>query len=138
MFVILLAVVRSDLSHVNVFDKDLKQVLLLSSLLHDNRAFNLYFTSFICSSMSKSNWCGHPTHHQGDRPMSLDGPDKHQKERNRISTGLARFMNNAYSLFGSAKIVDSTSGLLCTSCVNFAYGERSNIEAELKLSYGPW
>ena len=69
--------------------------------------------------MSKSNGCCHPIRLQSDRRKGLGGRDKYRRGGNLISTGLALSMNDAYSLSCSAKVVDPTSDILCTSCSNF-------------------
>ena len=83
--------------------------------------------------MSTIKWCCHPTRHQGDRRMGPDGPDKYRKGKNRISPELACSIKDAYSLYGSTQVIDTTSDLLCTACFNFETSRMDSVKSSHKV-----
>lgn len=65
--------------------------------------------------------------------MGPDGPDEHRKGRNRISTKLACFMNDTYPPFDSANVIDTTTDLLCTSCLNFKTSRMDSVASSHEM-----
>lgn len=65
--------------------------------------------------------------------MGPDGPDKHRKGKNRISPELACSINDAYSLYGSTQVIDTTSDLLCTACFNFETSHMDSVKSSHKV-----
>ena len=96
--------------------------------------FNVILIASIYSSMSTIKWCCHPTRHQGDRRMAPDRPDKHQKGKTQISSELACFINEAYSLQDYTNVINRTSNLLCTLCLNFKTSRMDSVGPSHKVN----